>query len=312
MNFHHGRRCGAWIVILSLGFAVHPVEAQPKKPLDFHAVFAGYVRILCQDLNLEEAVRIIRSTPKIDPAIAKSYSLFRKNDLAGALATLDAIPKPIAKVPTRFLYWELRGHIQHRLGDDPAARRSVRELLTLGGTDTSRVELQAWKFLRELGEKPTEKEASRVLGVVVEVNTAGHLMAAAGYTDGNARFSNDAGVAILGDKSRFPKEIREAAEHLPRVSQKILDQVPLQGDCAAPAGGEVKFALLTPAGIHTKVVAYDSLQKNDHPLHELWAASNNLIEMSLNLYKKLADDRAHQRKPRRPASNGSSKSGPHR
>jgi hypothetical protein len=310
------RKRDAAAVVLSLFLLSHPGAAQPKrlpkKPLDPRAVYSGYVRILCQEADLEEAVRRIKVIPKIDPAIAKSYSLSRKGDQAAALATLNGIPKPIASVPTRFLYWELRGYIQKRLGDLPAARHSLRELLTLGGADTSRVELQTWRFLKELGEKPSEAEGNRVLGVVTQVNTAGHVMAIGGYADGNSRFANDAGAVLLGDKSTYPQEIRDAAAHLPRAAEKYLGQVPLQGDCSSPGLGEVKLALLTPAGIHTKTVRYESLQKSDHPLHGLWTASNNLIELSLNYYKKLSDERAHLGKLPVSKPTAPSKSGPHR
>ncbi len=303
-------------VVLSLFLIGQPGAAQPKrlpkKPLDPRAVYSGYVRILCQEADLEEAVRRIKVIPKIDPAIAKSYSLSRKGDQAGALATLDGIPKPIASVPTRFLYWELRGYIQKRLGDLPAARHSLRELLTLGGTDTSRVELQAWRFLREVGEKPSAAEANRVLGVVVQVNTAGHVMALGGYADGNSRFANDDGAVLLGDKSTYPEEIRNAAEYLSRTSEKFLVQLPLQGDCSSPGPAEVKLALLTPSGIHTGTVLYESVKKNDHPLHGLWTASNHLIELSLNYYKKLAEERAHPERLPSAKPTSPRKSGPHR
>lgn len=312
MSVRHGRKQDAAAVVLLLFFVGQPGAAQPKRlpkaPPSPSAVHSGYVRILCEEAGLEEAIRRIKVIPKIDPAIAKSFALSRKGDQAGALATLDGIPKPIAKVPTRFLYWELRGYIQKKVGDLPAARRSFRELLTLGGTDTSRVELQAWKFLQEVGEKPAAAEGNRVLGVVVQVNTAGHVMAVAGYADGNSRFSNDAGAVLLGDKSTYPQEIRNAAEYLSRASGKYLDQLPLQGDCSSPGPGEVKLALLTPAGIHTGTVFYESLKKSDHPLHGLWTVSNHLIGLTLNYYKKLADDRARPGKPADAKPTGPSKS----
>lgn len=313
MSFPAEQKRVAAIVLLSLVVLCRAGTAQPKKPApDPRAVFDGYVRVLCEEAGLAESVHRIKSFSKIYPAIAKAYSVAKKGDLAGGLAALDKIPKPIAKVPVKFLYWELRGDIQRRLGDLPAARRSIRELLTLGGTDTSRVELQAWRFLRELGEKPVEADAKRVLGVVVQVNTSGHVMAVAGYADGSSRFANDFGVAMLGDKKNFPKEIQNAATALSLASQRYLGQVPLQGDCKAPGKGDVQFAVLTPAGIHTTTAHYEGLLKSDHPLHGLWTASNNLIELSLNYYKKMATEKPRAKKfPVRPPT-GSSKSGPHR
>ena len=129
-------------------------------------------------------------------------------------------------------------------------------------------------------------QGRRVLGVVVQLNTAGHLTAVAGYADGNLRFSNDSGLALLGLKASFPKEAQDAAAQLPHVAQKVLSKVPLAGDCAAPGNDEVKFALLTPAGIHAKTAPYRGLQASSHPLHELWTASDRLIETSYELIKK--------------------------
>ena len=301
MSFRSEKKKIAGTVLLSLFVLCRTGVAQPKRLApDPRAVFDGYVKILCEEASLAESVRHIKSFSRIDPAIAKAYSIAKKGDLAGGLAALDKIPKPIAKVPVKFLYWELRGDIQRRLGDLPAARHSIRELLTLGGTDTSRVELQAWRFLRELGEKPAEPEANRVLGVVVQVNTSGHVMAVAGYADGSSRLANDSGVVMLGDKATFSKEIRDAAASLTLAAQKSLGQVPPQGACKAPGRGEVQFALLTPTGIHTAVASYESLQKSDHPLHSLWTASNKLIEPSLNYYKKMADDPRAKKLPSRP------------
>jgi hypothetical protein len=222
--------------------------------------------------------------------IAKAFSLSQEGHLDAALAALEKLPKPIAEKRWQFLHGELLGSVQQRRGDIPAARRALRELLTLGDLEQVRIDLEAWKFLRDLGEKPPAAEGDRVLGTVVQVNMSSHQMAVAGYADGSSRISTDTGISILGAKSRFPAEIQAAAENITRISQRALSQVPGRGDCAAPGVGEVRFALLTTGGIHTVSLPMESVQKSDHPLHDLWIASNGLFGMLLKFYQQVATE----------------------
>ncbi|MEI9865187.1 MAG: hypothetical protein WDN00_11690 [Limisphaerales bacterium] len=64
----------------------------------------------------------------------------------------------------------------------------------------TRVELWTWAGLRELGQKPEQKVATQVLGVIVEVPMQGGYDTLAGYADGSARYLNFSGRAIFWDK----------------------------------------------------------------------------------------------------------------
>jgi hypothetical protein len=64
----------------------------------------------------------------------------------------------------------------------------------------TRVELWTWTGLRELGQKPAQKVATEVLGVIIEVPMQNGYDTLAGYADGSARYLNYSGRAIFWDK----------------------------------------------------------------------------------------------------------------
>ncbi len=64
----------------------------------------------------------------------------------------------------------------------------------------TRTQLWTWSCLRELGEKPDEREGGEVLGVVIEVPSGGSYDTLAGYIDGTARYLNYSGAAIFWDQ----------------------------------------------------------------------------------------------------------------
>lgn len=53
-------------------------------------------------------------------------------------------------------------------GNQESGKQTVRRILAMPGLE-SRHYLQAWHFLRELGESPADGDARRLYGVVVEV-----------------------------------------------------------------------------------------------------------------------------------------------
>jgi hypothetical protein len=64
----------------------------------------------------------------------------------------------------------------------------------------TRVELWTWAGLCELGQKPEQKVATEVLGVIIEVPMQNGYDTLAGYADGSARYLNFSGRAIFWDK----------------------------------------------------------------------------------------------------------------
>ena len=65
----------------------------------------------------------------------------------------------------------------------------------------TRIELWTWTGLRELGQKPEQKAATEVLGVIIEVPMQDGYDTLSAYADGSARYLNYSGRAIFWDKS---------------------------------------------------------------------------------------------------------------
>ena len=83
-------------------------------------------------------------------------------------------------------------------GDNESAKQKLREVLALTDLE-SRHYLQAWQFLRELGEQPLPQEAKHLYGVVVEVGLDEGVDVVAAYADHSARYFNYSGAAIVWD-----------------------------------------------------------------------------------------------------------------
>ncbi len=63
----------------------------------------------------------------------------------------------------------------------------------------TRIQLWVWSALRELGEKPDQKFAFEVLGVIIEMPSGDGCDTLAAYVDGSARYLNFSGKAIFWD-----------------------------------------------------------------------------------------------------------------
>ena len=84
-------------------------------------------------------------------------------------------------------------------GDVEGARRELRPVLKMPDLDT-RVFLQAWHTLRELGDKPPQDRENDVLGVVVEMGMPKGLDLVAAYRDHRARYFNYSGAGVLWER----------------------------------------------------------------------------------------------------------------
>ena len=84
-------------------------------------------------------------------------------------------------------------------GDVEGAKREIRPVLTMPDLET-RVFLQAWHTMRELGENPPADRAKEVLGIVVEVGMPKGLDIVAAYRDHRARYFNYSGAGVLWER----------------------------------------------------------------------------------------------------------------
>lgn len=142
---------------------------------------------------------------------------------------------------------QARDHLQH--GEREAAIARWREVIMEPGLEP-RFYLQAWHFLRSLGEMPPPDLAKRVLGVVVEVMLPEGLDIVAAYSDHSARYYNHRAGAVIWEHADH--SLDALIDALLRAGGQIVTQIgPAEGARPAPPPpGQALLSFLTPSGLH--------------------------------------------------------------
>ncbi len=140
-----------------------------------------------------------------------------------------------------------RQHIE--IGDQSKGEEILRLILSMKDLE-SRHYLQAWHFLREIGEQPAAGEAKKLYGVVVEVALESGLDIVAAYADKAARYFNYSGAAVIWE--RPDDSLNQAVEALLEAGRVVAAQIgPWEGRRPpAPETGQVRISMLTPSGLH--------------------------------------------------------------
>lgn len=126
----------------------------------------------------------------------------------------------------------------------------------------SRHYLQAWHFLRELGEQPSAVEAKQLYGVVVEVGMDEGLDIVAAYADHTARYFNYSGAAIIWER---PDDSLDAdVDALLGAGRIVAAQIgPWEGARPdAPDNGQVRISMLVPSGLHFGEAPFEILSRD--------------------------------------------------
>jgi len=110
--------------------------------------------------------------------------------------------------------------------------------------------LQAWHFLRQHGEQPSEDEAKFVLGVVIEVALAEGLDLLAAYPDHSARYYNYSGAGVVWEHP--DDSLNDTVDDLLLASNEIVYRIGPHdgGRPGIPPEGHVRLNFLTPSGLH--------------------------------------------------------------
>jgi hypothetical protein len=134
-------------------------------------------------------------------------------------------------------------------GDVEGAKRELRPVLKTPELET-RIFLQTWHNLRELGEKPPQDRAREVLGIVVEVGMPKGLDLVAAYRDHRARYFNYSGAGVLWE--RRDESLDGLIDELLTAGSVVAEAIPAwaQPRPPEPKKGNVRINLLTPSGIH--------------------------------------------------------------
>jgi hypothetical protein len=119
-------------------------------------------------------------------------------------------------------------------------------------------------------------ESDRVLGVVVEMGVGGGIAIVAGFANGDARLFLSSGGGLIGDMSRFPG-VDRTARALVQTGQLMLGSIPAATGNDLPGADMVRFALLTPGGVHAAVAPGPDVTSPGSPMYPLFVAANDLL-----------------------------------
>jgi hypothetical protein len=143
----------------------------------------------------------------------------------------------------------IRARDQLASGDRASSAQTLHQILEMPDLE-SRHYLQAWHFLRELGESPAADEARRLYGVVVEVTLDEGLDIVAAYADHTARYFNYSGAAVVWE--RADESLDQLIDSLLEAGRAVVAQIgPWDGARPpAPPTGQVRISMLVPSGLH--------------------------------------------------------------
>jgi hypothetical protein len=163
------------------------------------------------------------------------------------------------------------------LGDVPPAGDTApaqKELLAATASPETRVRLQAWTALRQLGVQPEAEEAWGVRGVAVE--TGAGMVAV--YEDGRLQWLDKEGT--LGALDSQSREMARLAKSMMAAAETAMKATrPMPHADASPLGKErVRLTVLTYAGFYVIDVHRPSLTE-DHPAASPLAAAREILQL---------------------------------
>jgi hypothetical protein len=165
-------------------------------------------------------------------------------------------------------------------GDVDGAKKAMRHILAMPDLET-RVFLQAWHTMRELGETPPQERAKEVLGVVVEVGMPKGLDLVAAYRDHRARYFNYSGAGVLWE--RRDDSLDELIDELLQAGTVVAKAIGpwMQPRPPEPKNGNVRINLLTPSGIHLGQGPIEALNQD--------AMGGPILSAAFGLMKRLVE-----------------------
>lgn len=166
-----------------------------------------------------------------------------------------------------------------QVGDMRQARLQLRGLLELPEIET-RLRLQAWTCMRELGERPPADQTAVERGVVVEDADADGLRTLAVYEDLTACLIEPSGLCI--DWVTPDEAVHAHVRRILELAQVVLARTdPVQGPReAAPEPGHASVTVLTYGGHHTGSAERSRLEQDAMGgplLHAAAALRNELM-----------------------------------
>jgi hypothetical protein len=165
-------------------------------------------------------------------------------------------------------------------GDVVGAKNAMQQVLAMSDLET-RVFLQVWHTMRELGETPPQERAKDVVGVVVEVGMPKGLDIVAAYRDHRARYFNYSGAGVLWE--RRDNSLDGLIDELLQAGALVAKAIGpwMQPRPPEPKNGTVRINLLTPSGIHLGQGPVEALNQD--------AMGGPILSAAFGLMKRLVE-----------------------
>jgi hypothetical protein len=172
-------------------------------------------------------------------------------------------PRAAPTLPQEVEPWLSFVHAREQFdaGDEAAAKEALRRILKMPDLE-SRHYLQAWHFLRGMGEEPPTGEAKKIYGVVVEVPQEDGLDIVAAYLDHTARYFNYSGAAVIWERPDDSLDL--TIDELLEAGRVVAEQIgPWQDERPpAPPAGQARINLLVPSGLHFGEGPFEALSSD--------------------------------------------------
>ncbi len=229
------------------------------------------------DWSLDQA---LAHYPIEEPVLRAAIAAISKRQYSRARRELEG-RSSVDRLRLTLSYWLVLIKAIWMDGDFPGVQRAALRML---GTPNlkAREQIQAWAIWRELGFLPDRRDAEKVLGVVVEMGLEKAAAVVAGYADGEARMFWTTGGLIAGLED---DSVLAAAKALVDTAQPALELLPIDTRRPLPAPGWVRFAILTPAGMHTADLEKQAVEKPSHRLFPVYVAMHRLLNSLIRAHE---------------------------
>lgn len=232
--------------------------------------------LLFAERNLRD---LVLTDPDDHPGLEAARLAIARSDLGEARAALRRLPEEVRSWSTSLFTEAYLGTLD---GDVEAAKRCLRKIVDQPDSFTYDA-LQAWKLLRDLGERPSAAVADQVLGVIVEVVTdepKARTTVMAGFADGQLRWLRP-DAQIIGENWTEPE--RRVARRLVEIGREcVAHSAPANDEPPAPGG--IHFYFLTFGGTRRVTSSFEHLGREPAALQKLFQVASAINEIGVSLF----------------------------
>lgn len=165
-----------------------------------------------------------------------------------------------------------------RQGNVDQAKSDLKQILAFPNAE-SRVQLWAWRALRELGERPPADIADQVQGIVCELHNDAGVGTIAAYADGRALWLGGQDKIMVWEAVGTDAAIDRLIKDLLKAAASLVRGTPLSDThkTEEPALEHFRVSLLTFGGIRTVEVFGPEIVE-DNPVAPVLVNSEKLLD----------------------------------